>query len=180
MTLEAKICLPSFTDWRPFKECSNIPHIDRPGVYAIAISDIDISGSAFSLRPEIRYFGMTISKGGLANRLSQFHGALFGKDGPHGGAWRFKFDYPNAAHLLDYFFVSVVRFDCSPTRNTSNDLREMGKVLSLEYVCFADFMDIFGHLPKYNDKSLRPKKYYGIGPNQALNPDPTATSHFPL
>ena len=165
MTTEAKPQSPPFTDWQPWGEYSQIPRLERPGIYAIAISDEDIGGSAFSLCPEIRYFGMTISRGGLASRLSQFHGALFGNDGPHGGAWRFKFDYPNAKYVIDKFFVSVARFDCNPTRKNASDLRIIGKVLAFEYACFADYLEVFEHLPKYNDTKLRPQKYFGFGPN---------------
>ena len=77
MALEKKTICPTFTHWQRWTECFSIPQIDLPGVYAIAVSDVDISGSGFSIRLEIRYFGMTVSKGGLASRLSQFHGALF-------------------------------------------------------------------------------------------------------
>jgi hypothetical protein len=142
--------------------------MERPGIYAIAISNEDLSGSAFSIRREICYFGMTVSKGGLASRLNHFHGALFGADGPHGGAWRVKFDYPNAKHYKGRFFVSVAPFDCNPTRKSSSDLRQMGKVLAAEYICFAEYMDAFGHLPRYNDPDLRPKKYFGVGPNRSF------------
>ncbi len=162
---------PPFTAWQPWGDYAKIPQIQRPGIYAVAISETDLSGLPFSIRPEIRYFGMTLSQGGLAGRLSQFHRALFGHDGPHGGAWRFRFDYPNAKHAIDHFFVSVARFDCDPTRKRASDLRIMGEVLALEYVCFADYFEVAGHLPKYNDPKMRSPKYFGIGPNLSFKCD---------
>ncbi|WP_148300341.1 hypothetical protein [Holophaga foetida] len=172
MVQEVHVHHPTFSDWQPWSELCKITKLDQPGVYAIGVSDEDLSNRKFSICPEIRYFGMTISKGGLASRLSQLHGALFDKNGPHGVAWRFRFDYPNAVHSIERFFISVARFDCNPKMKTPGDLRMMGKVLEFEYACFSDYMEVFGHIPKYNDTDLRPKKYYGIGPNLSFNPDP--------
>jgi hypothetical protein len=175
MILDTKNTHVKFTNWQRWTECFNISQIEQPGVYAIALSDIDLGGSTFSICPEIRYFGMTVSKGGLASRLSQFHGALFENDGPHGGAWRFRFDYPNAIIAVDKFFVSVACFDCNPARKAASDLREMGRIVGFEYLCFADYLDLYGHLPKYNDTKLRPKKYFGIGPNLSFSSDLATT-----
>ena len=55
-----------------------------PGVYALAVSEKDISDKKFDWVEEIIYFGMTNSGGGLRARLKQFDNTIIGKEG-HGG-----------------------------------------------------------------------------------------------
>lgn len=159
---------PAFAPWRPWAQTVSDTGLTMPGIYAIAVSGADLDGTEYTLRSEIQYFGMTLSRGGLISRLRQFHGALFGQDGPHGGAWRFRFDYPNAIWVMDHFFVSVACYDCDPNRHTPENLRTMGRVLEREYLCFADYKERFGQLPRYNDTALRPRKYSGEGPNVGI------------
>ena len=64
-----------------------------PGVYAIALSDKDLTSTPFEWSEEIIYIGMTNAKGGLKSRLQQFENTIIGKTG-HGGAERFAFSKP--------------------------------------------------------------------------------------
>jgi len=82
--------MKSFSQWSRCQDRNTLPDLQYPGVYAIALSNDDISGKPFSWRPEIIYFGMTNSKGGLKSRLRQFENTIIGKNG-HGGAHRVRF-----------------------------------------------------------------------------------------
>jgi hypothetical protein len=133
-----------------------LKELHLPGVYALAISEVDLTGSAYSLIPEIKYFGMTNAKKGLASRLNQFNNVINDING-HGGAWRFRFDFPEGTSILPLLFVSVAPFPCNVTTNQPDDLRLMGKVCEFEYACFADYVHAYKSLPKYNDKKKSPK-----------------------
>lgn len=83
---------PIFSKWVRWSEKNNLAGIKYPGVYALVVSDKDISNSKFRLLEEIKYFGMTNSGGGLKSRLKQFDNTILGKSG-HGGADRFRYKY---------------------------------------------------------------------------------------
>ena len=131
-----------------------------PGIYAFAIVNSNISGKPFSLRKEIKYFGMTNnSNGGLQTRLKQFKDTIDGKTPQHGGAERFLNDYKKGRKDLEkILFVSVMPVKCDPCSNNADDLRKMGKVCELEYEYFARYVERFRRgLPKYNNKKGSPK-----------------------
>ena len=132
-----------------------------PGVYALAISTDDLSNTAFAWLPQIVYFGMTNSISGLKGRLKQFDNTIIGKTG-HGGAQRFLHDFPHPSNLSSKLYVAVMPFECNVTSNEPTDLRTMGTVAKAEYECFAQFSELFGRLPKYNDKKNSPKFRVGV------------------
>jgi len=128
-----------------------------PGIYAIAISSSKLSDEKFSFIPEIAYFGMTNSKGGLKSRLKAFDNTIKGKNG-HGGAHRFRFKHPNYDTLTSSLYVSICPFSCDVKSHKPRDLRIMGEVTQFEYECFARFVEKFGSLPEFNDIKRSQKK----------------------
>jgi hypothetical protein len=147
-----------FTDWVNWKERNNFSsQLQYPGVYAIALSEQDLSATSFSWREEIIYIGMTNAKGGLKSRLQQFDNTIKGKDG-HGGAMRVRFKHPEHQKLTTRLYVSICPFKCDVNSNCPVDLRIMGNVAKFEYECFAVFAETFRRLPEFNDKKRSPKK----------------------
>lgn len=135
----------------------------QPGVYAIAISEVDLAGRRFSWLREIVYVGMTNAVAGLRGRLKQFDNTLNGKRG-HGGADRFRHDYPKREDLVPRLYVAVATFDCNVSSIAPADLLIMGDVAKAEYECFAQYAKVFKCLPKYNDRkgSPKPSKTKGV------------------
>ena len=146
-----------FSIWSKWNERQGLSNLQHPGVYAIAISKLDISGKPFSWRPEIVYIGMTNSKKGLKSRLKQFDNTIKGKRG-HGGAQRVKYKHCNYNKLVTNLFVSIHPFNCSVELASPSDLLIMGDVAKYEYTCLAKFAKAFDRLPEFNDKKKSPKK----------------------
>jgi hypothetical protein len=146
------------TKWSKFDNRGELKNTQFPGVYALAISVKNIAGTPFDYRKEIVYFGFTNSAGGLRSRLNAFNNTLRDKSGPgHGGAERFRYDYKNGDALAKKLYVAVWPFKCNVSSNTPRDLRTMGAVVRAEYLAFAEYVERFGALPKYNDKKNSPK-----------------------
>ena len=146
-----------FSDWARWSKRNGLDRLQYPGVYAIALSDADIAGTAFSWQPEVIYVGMTNAKGGLKSRLQQFDNTIKGGDG-HGGGHRVRFKYPDYATLSPRLYVSFHPHECDVESNQPGDLRIMGDVAKHEYECFAIFTETFKRLPEFNDKKKSPKK----------------------
>jgi hypothetical protein len=127
-----------------------------PGVYALAISKQDLSATVFSWIEQIVYVGMSNAVSGLKGRLKQFDNTIIGKTG-HGGAERFRYDFPRHKKLMPLLYVAIAPFKCKVTSKTPSDLLVMGVVAKAEYECWAQFVTIFGRLPRYNDKKKAPK-----------------------
>ncbi len=148
-----------FSAWSKFDLRDGIENTKFPGIYAIAISTKDISGTQFDYVKEIVYFGMTNSKTGLRGRLNAFNNTLRDKSGPgHGGAERFRHDYEAGEKLAKKLYVAVCHFKCDVSSIARKDLEAMGAVTRAEYVAFANYAEIYGSLPKYNDKQKSPKR----------------------
>jgi hypothetical protein len=147
-----------FSSWSKWCERNNLQGLQSPGVYAIALSKVNMSGTPFAWCEKIIYIGMTNSKGGLKSRLQQFENALKPCGGAHGGAQRVHLKYPDYQSLNPKLYVSVWPYECDVQSNASSDLRIMGDVAKCEYECFAQFVDMFGQLPEFNDKKKSPKK----------------------
>jgi len=146
-----------FSDWAKWNKRNGLDRLQCPGVYAIALSDADIAGTAFSWRPEVIYVGMTNAKGGLKSRLQQFDNTIKGRTG-HGGGHRVRFKHPDYATLAPKLYVSVHPHECDVESNQPRDLRIMGDVAKHEYECFAIFVETFKRLPEFNDKKKSPKR----------------------
>ena len=156
-----------FSKWAHWTDRNKLEGKKYPGVYAIAISDMNLSGTDFDWIKEIEYIGMTNSEKGLISRLGQFDRTIQGKNG-HGGADRFRFHYPEYQPLVGKLYVAVATFPCnvidssvldeSDISKTTQALRVMGEVAKFEYDCFANYVEVFKRLPTYNDKK-NTKKY---------------------
>jgi len=145
-----------FSLWVRWKERGALDGLRFPGVYALAISEEDIAGAAFSWRQEIIYVGMSNAKGGLKSRLQQFDNTIRGREG-HGGGQRVRFKHPDYSAIAPRLFVSVWPIECNVESGDPEDLRGMGEVARLEYECFARFAETFHCLPEFNDKKRSPK-----------------------
>lgn len=146
-----------FSNWEKWINRNNLTRLQYPGVYAIALSETNLSGTPFSWCLEIIYFGMTNAKGGLMSRLQQFDDTLKGGN-THGGAHRVRFKHNDYSSLIPRLYVSVYPHECNVQSNDPANLRAMGDVVKYEYECFALFVEKFGQLPEFNDKKRSPKK----------------------
>src|SRR4030042_1470559 len=82
-----------FSRWAHWADRMRLEGLRSPGVYALAISEQDLSGKPFSWIEQVVYVGMTNAVSGLKGRLKQFDNTIIGKSG-HGGAERFGDDFP--------------------------------------------------------------------------------------
>jgi len=146
-----------FSHWVRWAVRDRLEDLELPGVYALAISKHELSGKRFSWIEEVVYVGMTNAVNGLKGRLRQFDNTIMGKQTQHGGAERFLYDYPRQENLVPFLYVAVAPFKCDVTSNRPADLMTMGDVAKAEYQCWAQFADVFGRLPHYNDKKNAPK-----------------------
>jgi len=140
-----------FSCWSRWDNRNALEGLQFPGIYALAISEHDLSGKSFAWIEVIVYFGMSNAAAGLRGRLKQFDNTIIGKKG-HGGAERFRRDFSSHEKLVPHLYVTVAPFKCKVTSNAPSDLRIMGDVAKAEYECWAQFVAIFKRLPKYNDK----------------------------
>ena len=91
---KGRLTMMRFSNWVKFDQRDELRNTNSPGVYAIAISPMDIAGTQFNWTKEISYFGFINSVGGLRGRLNQFNNTLRDKSGPgDGGAQRFRRKY---------------------------------------------------------------------------------------
>lgn len=146
------------TKWYKWNDRNRIKDKNQPAIYYIAYSKNNISNKKFKYVREIIYIGMTISNLGLKGRLDQFENAMKGKDGGHGGAQRVRFKYNNYDKFLKNAYLSARIFKLSKNRNTANDWRIKGACVCHEYKSFAEYLDIYGNLPEFNDQKKSKKK----------------------
>jgi hypothetical protein len=142
-----------FSPWYRWADRANYGGIKYPGIYVLAISHGNISGQAFSFRPEIIYVGMTNSMGGLDNRLWQFDNTIARKHGPHGVAERMLHKHSDYAPLCAQLYVALWHVECDPAKRAAHDLRCMGEVAKAEYECLARYKEQHGELPEFNRPS---------------------------
>lgn len=145
-----------FSSWKKWENRNEIPKIDFPGVYVISHTEKNIENRKFSWRKEIIYIGMTNACKGLKGRLKQFDNTIIGKRG-HGGADRVRYKYQDYKKLIKHLYVAVASFNADVTSNQPKDLNVMGDVAKFEYQCFANFVETYGRLPEFNNKTEAPK-----------------------
>lgn len=143
-----------FSIWHSWTERDEHEAATFPGVHVVAITRSRLKGRRFSWLDDIAYIGMTNSIAGLKSRLRQFDRTMAGKL-EHGGADRVRFRYRDYARFTKRAYVAVAAFRSNPASNLAQDLRVMGNVARFEYQCLAWFVDEFGRLPDFNDKSAR-------------------------
>lgn len=143
-----------FSPWFRWNERGQYSGIKFPGIYVVAVSKDDISGTEFSIRKEIIYIGMSNAVKGLNGRLKNFDNTIQFLDKPsqHGGADRVRYKHQNYTNFVKKLYVSLRHFSCYPANETATDLRTMGKVASAEYQCMAQCVEELGALPEFNRK----------------------------
>lgn len=152
-----------FTQWAKWFDRESLNGIRHPGVYVCAHSDEGFfPPEKFDWVKQVIYIGMTNSVGGLKARLKQFDNTIRGKTG-HGGADRVRYKYQNYQKFADSLYVAIASFPCDVKSNNPEDLRIMGEVAKFEYDCFAEFVQIHGALPEFNNKVSAPKFSLTIG-----------------
>lgn len=149
-----------FSKWASWAARGELPDLQYPGVYVLAISDVALAGQPFEWIKRIAYVGMSNAQGGLGSRLKQFSDTIFGKTG-HGGAERFRHKHADPDTLVQQLYVSVRVIACDVRSNLPDDLRKMGEVAQLEYRCLAEYRERFGMLPEFNDRKRSPKGQRG-------------------
>lgn len=142
----------AFSAWYRWIERNQCPNIDCPGVYAVAISDIDLSGREFSYRQDIAYIGMSNSRRGLRGRLGQFDQTIQRTKCLHGGADRMLFSHQMYADLCPKLFVAMWPVQCDGNRESTAALRSMAQVAGGEYEAMASYNEQHGRLPQFNRK----------------------------
>ena len=151
----------SLSSWKSWYRRSEFADLRFPGVYAIAISDENLSDQPFSWIQEIVYIGMTRSVGGLTSRLKQFDNSLNANPG-HGGAERFRYKHRSYTDLIPRLFVAVQAVKCEINLPKAQDYRLMGDVVKMEYLCFAEYVELYNHLPEFNDMKRSKKIKPGV------------------
>lgn len=143
----------SFTKWVSWDKRNQIVGCEFPGVYAIAITVNDLSGSSFDYS-YAQYIGMSNSLNGLKGRWSQLHQGIRGIRGRHSGGDTIFKELGHFEIWKKKLFVAACPVECSPFEATPNDLRLMGIVAYLEYEAFASFSENVADMnkPKYNKK----------------------------
>lgn len=152
-----------FSVWKRWDDREQLPNLVYPGIYVLAVSAGRLHDKSFSWREDIAYVGMSNAVGGLAGRMRQFDLTISGARNAHGGADRFRFRYRNYGQLIERLFVAVRPVKCDVRSNLPRDLRLMGRVAQLEYLCLAGYVEAFGVLPEFNDKSRSPKYSRTVG-----------------
>jgi hypothetical protein len=145
-----------FSKWQSWQLRNDLNSLEYPGVYIVARTALNLSGRVFSWRQDIIYVGMTNAASGLKSRLKQFDNTIIGKSG-HGGADRVRYKFQNYKGLVNRLYVAVAPFKCDTVSNLPKDLRQMGEVAKFEYSCFAQYVEKFGVMPKFNNKKESPK-----------------------
>ena len=135
---------PNFSKWTRWKNRPSLDDMGYPGVYALAVSEKDISDKKFDWVEEIIYFGMTNSGGGLRARLKQFDNTIIGKEG-HGGGERVRFEYRNYDELVNNLFVSVCPVKCNIKSNKPDDLLKMGEVATWNIIALPSMSESLGN-----------------------------------
>ena len=134
-----------------------------PGIYAIAYSNVNLSGKEFDYIEDIVYFGMSINKRGLQGRLYQFFNGIKGKKNSHSGGERMFYElskenknWKNNIYisLLPCIYCSVTFI--SPKGNITQEdcinLMYMGNIARQEYACLFEYAKRYNKLPRFCNK----------------------------
>ena len=157
----------NFSHWYRWDARKEYPGISYPGIYIVAISSKDISGSPFSFTDEVVYIGMTNAVSGLRGRLVQFDNTIARKHCQHGGADRVLYKHQDYLALSKTLYVALQHFECTPESATPADLRAMGRVANAEFECMACCIERLGHLPEFNRKKDSKKYSLTYGRNRS-------------
>ena len=145
-----KVGIPKldFSNWYSWENRKQYPLKNCPGIYLIAISNKNIEGKTpcFS---NVRYIGMTNSKGGLRSRWSQFHNSIRGGEG-HGPGKRIFRQKGHYNKWTEKLYVSAMGIPRDEDRHNPKYYIKRGWVAYLEQEALANFHEVVGDHPKYN------------------------------
>lgn len=149
--------------WHKWQDRKSIPNNNQPAVYYIAYSpNENIDGRDFSYEANIVYIGVTTSKDGVNDRLTQFEITLKNWEGEkkdyHGGAQRAKaflkqeLKMKSPEDFIKHAFVSVLIFDLSNLNSNAEKWRKKAECIKHEYISFAEYIENkhTDELPKFN------------------------------
>ena len=135
--------------WRRLNRAAlDDPRLARPGVYVISCSRRARPGDVVT-EELVHYVGMTVSVGGLRQRLRAFLRGSQGIAG-HSGGYRLS----GLRRVPSTISFAVHPLDASTHKDdrTSNDLRTMGHIACLEYYLLAHIKKCVGKEPQLNRK----------------------------
>jgi len=143
-----------FSRWFLWEDMEKIHYLNFPGVYMIAITYKSLKGKKPHYKDDIRYIGMTNSRGGLKSRLKQFNASIHGKKLRHCGADRICIKLGKYKKWNKKLFVCVhpIRCETNKEKRTPKDLRKMGQCTKLEYDAIAQIKQETGKEPIFNIK----------------------------
>ena len=144
-------------NWIKWNNRKQLLDIKEPGIYFIALSEIELTDKQFEYNKEIIYIGMSISKKGVLSRLSQFEKGMLGKDGTHGGAERVRFKHKNPVSFFENIYICVKSFPLKQNDEVFN-WKQKGECVKHEYESFAEYLNNYGELPEFNDQKKSKKK----------------------
>ena len=133
-----------------------------PGIYAIAYSNVNLSGKEFDYIEDIVYFGMSINKRGLQGRLYQFFRTINGKSKQHTAAEKMAHelskendDWMNKIYisLLPCIYCSTTIISSGHiTQDDCLNLNFMGGIAKQEYACLYEYAKRYNKLPRFCSK----------------------------
>lgn len=148
-----------FQNWRKFTDRNALEDLHNSGVYIIALSHSNLSSKPFEMIKDVIYVGTTTRD--VYRRLRAFNKAIQKlPNALHGGADRIAYKY-NYEDIIDRLYVSVKTFPSSGNDEVLN-LRAKGNAVKLEFDMFADYLQLYGELPEFNDKKRSSKAKHKI------------------
>src|SRR3989338_6583273 len=128
-----------FSKWYQWDKRNEFIDKKYSGVYAIAISEMEIDNHSFDWN-DVSYIGMSHSSKGLEDRWSFLDNAIKGNsNGHHSGGKRIFNSLGPYDRWDKKMFVAAfaIRCDSNKNRRTPEDLRKLGHVAYLEFEALA-------------------------------------------
>ena len=134
-----------------------------PGIYAIAYSNNNLSGTEFDYIEDIIYFRMSINKRGLQGRLYELFRTINNKSKGHRGAERMcqELSKENSSWKNNIYISLLPCIYCrvkfiSPEGNITDDdcihLIHIGDITKHEYMCLFEYAKRYNKLPRFCKK----------------------------
>jgi hypothetical protein len=142
--------MKKFSSWVRWDERSKLEdNLNHPGIYTIFYTDAgkNLAGKKFNWEEDIVYIGET--KRTLKIRLDDFNTTIKTKRSEHTGADKFRTSVKNIKY--SNLFVAVRPFKRERAdKISSQELKLRGKIVNFEYLCLAEFWDLYDRLPRFN------------------------------
>jgi hypothetical protein len=137
--------------WANLDDACSDRNLRFPGVYILAHTDRQLSGKQVELE-DIFHVGMSVSAGGVRQRLKQFKAGIE-RNCCHSGAMRFYRDHARQTPFsklgtAERFYAAAAIICCE--RQSHSDWRDMGHVACLEFYTVAHVLEKTARMPKLN------------------------------